>query len=350
MSRLTSIAQWHERINATIQGSATIYSSSGSTGPGKSLPYTPDVFRGAVKRTKEVCNLIPIRNTDKVVIMWGYGLFPPAQFYTQALGEMGALVYPLGSGKNLSTELKIIRMVDTPPSILVGMPSYLLKVGRDMIASGNLSKACVNLRCLITGGELLSEALRQELIKLFRAPVFDHYGMLQAPMIAGECSFQRKHISEEYDPEVLDGTKISSNGKGTLLLSSETVWPITLRRLQTNDRVRLCRNTCECGSDAPWIEIFGRTDFVMKIRGQQVDFTALCSNLRDITIAELYFEIIKEPTDRVVVHIGPSVDEAILRKALDSQLSFTYEVKTYSTLELPQTNTGKTTQIVIRST
>ena len=85
----------------------------------------------------------------------------------------------------------------------------------------------------------------------------------------------------------------------------------------------------------------------VSLRGISTDYGA---RRMHSVIAELYFEIIKEPTDRVVVHIGPSVDEAILRKALDSQLSFTYEVKTYSTLELPQTNTGKTTQIVIRST
>jgi phenylacetate-CoA ligase len=350
MSDMTTIAEWHERMNQYQYEGAIIYSSSGSTGPSKSLPYTPSVFRGAVERTKEVCAPVPIQKGDKIVIMWGYGLFPPAQFYTHALSELGSCVYPLGSGKNLATELKIARMIEVPPQGIVGMPSYLLKVGHDMTEAGSLASACEALRYIITGGEVLDTALREALERLYRVPVFDHYGMLQAPMIAGECQYGHNHISADYTPEVLlaDGT-IAQSGKGMLLLSSDVVWPIPLMRLQTNDYCELTAERCECGTRTPWARIHGRTDHIIKIRGQQIDFPLICASLRSHGLEDYYFEVVKGEVDTITLHIDAQQRVNDVQSLLTSFIAVSYEVKQHDELVMPLTNTGKVTQVVIRS-
>lgn len=350
MARYTTISEWHKMLNHAFETTGgTVYSSSGSTGPSKSLLYTPTVFRGAVDRTKELCAAIPISNSDRVGMCWGYGLFPPAQFYTMALAECGAHVLPYGSGKNFPTELKIIRFCEEPVNGLVGMPSYLLKMAHDMKQQDVLEQCIAELKYLITGGEILDDALRLRLEELYGVPIFDHYGMLQAPMIGGECAQKNCHVASDYAPEVLrsDGT-IRADGEGILLLSSPIVWaPLNLNRLLTNDVVRLSHAPCPCGIQTPTIKILGRSDHIMKVRGQKINFPAVFSILSELGVNEYYFEIIRSPTDTITLHLQKSIDKQAVRQVLQKEISVRYDIATHTDIELPTTNTGKSTRIVV---
>src|SRR5690606_17150433 len=151
-----------------------------------------------------------------------------------------------------------------------------------------------------TGGEILNARLRENVAKIFGVPIYDHYGMLQAPMIAGECKDHRLHIIDEYRPEVLTSQNtISTTGKGILLLSSDTVWsPLRMNRLKTNDIVTLNEAGCRCGFRTPSIVVHGRANMVHKVRGQQIDFNELMYSLNNSGFGESYFfEVIKNPTD-----------------------------------------------------
>jgi len=343
------IAEWHEYANANLVGGGTVYSSSGSTGPSKSLLYTPEVFQGAARRTRRLFEMVDLRPGYRVAICWGYGLFPPAQFYTTALSKMGCAVLPLGSGKNLPTEIKIRLLRDTPVQVLVGMPSYLLKMAQDMQSQSALKIVASKLKFLITGGEPLDPGLRASLEKLYGVPVFDHYGMLQAPMIAGECTQQAMHISKEYFPEVLREDKsVTFEGDGILLLSSVKAWrPIVLVRLNTRDLVSLVRKTCACGSVLPSITVRGRADFIMKVRGQQIDFPALFEQLRNLGIEDYYFEIKRNPTDSLVLHHADIVDGQVMRTLLSDVLSIAFELSPEKDFQPAQTDTGKVKRIII---
>ena len=84
-----------------------VFSSSGSTGKSKSIIYNERVIKNANRRLRELLKLTPLKHSSKIVILWGYGLFPPAYYYTMQLSRMGNRVYPLGSGKNYPTNLKL---------------------------------------------------------------------------------------------------------------------------------------------------------------------------------------------------------------------------------------------------
>lgn len=343
-----SIGDWHAYVNQKLKGGAIMYSSSGSTEPSKSMPYTPNVYRGAINRTIELFSLVDLEIGDRVAMLWGYGLFPPAQYYTAALSEFGCRVYPLGSGKNLPTELKILRMSDTPCEVVIGMPSYLVKVGQDMKREGLLRQATSHLKFLVTGGEVLSRTLRDALTGLFGVPVYDHYGMLQAPMIAGDCREGNCHVSKDYVPEVqLANGDAAQSGRGVLLLSSITAWqPLELKRLCTNDIVELTNDVCSCGAPGPTVRVFGRSDLIIKVRGQQVDFPAIFLELSNQTIDDYYFEIVKNPTDSLILHVATSTNEERLRKILAPLIAITYEIRLHDNLVLPLTNTSKVTHLV----
>lgn len=344
----TSIEEWCRFLNVNMRAGGMVYSSSGSTGSGRSLLYSHTVYRGAVRRTKEFCAMLPLESGFRVGMMWGYGLFPPAQYYSTALSELGCRVYPLGSGKNLATALKIVRLAEVPQDVYIGMPSYLLHVGRELVAADLLEKAAARLKFLITGGEVLTPALRHKLEGLFGVKVYDHYGMLQAPMIAGECRMQANHVSKEYVAEVLtsDGV-VAAYGKGNLLLSSKKAWyPYLLPRLQTNDLVEIVRGVCACGSHRSTLKIHGRIDFILKVRGQVIAFPDIFAALSKQGLEDYFFEIHKSSTDALILHIPAMAAQEPLIEILIRYIPVTFHIKVDEPFAPPQTDTGKPLHII----
>ena len=242
MNELQSLEEWLNVINKNfVSSGGIVYSSSGSTGEARDVIYTDYVINGAARRTTELLSLVPHRlKSMKAVVLWGYGLFPPAHFYSLSMSRLGCQVYPFGSGRNFPTDPKVDKIHKISPNILVGMPSYLIKIASCLDDKRMLQNVRESLRFVVTGGEILTSDIRKRLEDMYGVRVYDHYGMLQAPMIAGDCIYGHKHISKEYTPEILTSSgHIESWGEGTLLLSSNSVWErVSMKRLNTQDRVK----------------------------------------------------------------------------------------------------------------
>ncbi|MCT4612512.1 MAG: hypothetical protein N4A47_03995 [Clostridia bacterium] len=347
-----NIEEWHNVVNDKLGISGgTIYSSSGSTGNSKSIIYTDDVMNAAVRRTKEFISLTPLLSNCKIAILWGYGLFPPASFYNRALSEMGNIVYPFGSGRNFPSELKATKLGEIKPKVIIGMPSYILRICNILKEKKLLEKVSEKLEFIITGGEVLTTFYRKTLEEEFGVKVFDHYGMLQAPMIAGECSEGKMHISKEYKSEVLmSDSKISEMGRGILLLSSEKAWfPLELERLNVEDNVILSKDKCSCGYETPTIKIIGRSNLKYKVRGQLVDFDELITRLNVLGFENKYFVEVKDFNNELIFHISNEISKEKFKEEVNKIISFTYFVESHEKIEFLLTNTGKIKRIIIRN-
>lgn len=351
MEQITDFEAWHQIVNTEFQSAGgIIYSSSGSTQSSKSLIYTKDVMKGAIRRTKELFGLVPLEPPSKIVILWGFGLFPPAHYYALALTEMGNLVYPLGSGKNLSSDNAAKRIYEIVPEVIIGMPSYIIKI-LGLINNNGWSKGAYNsLKIIVTGGELLTNYYRETIEKSTGARIYDSYGMLQAPMIAGECSHGKLHISREYYPEILnENSEVCSEGKGVLLLSSNQAWyPLKMYRLNTQDKVILNKTECECGCKMPTLSLLGRNNRKLKVRGQMIDFDELMHYFAEKGFAgKYYIEIFKNPIDILKFYISDSVDKDDFEKVIKENVTVSYEIVIQQDLTIPTTDTGKEKCILI---
>ena len=210
-----------------VNKGGVVYSSSGSTSLQTSILYTEEVTNGAIRRLMEIMQLTPLHFSHKIAILWGFGMFPPAHYYMEAFCRFGNKVFPFGSGKNLSPDKVIYRLHDVLPDVIVCMPSYLLKLCKLLREEHLIEDIKHYLKFVVTGGEILTDSLRNQLKGYLGVKIYDSYGMLQIPMIAGECKEERMHISQEFDAEILcENGKIEKSGKGILLLSSNTVWQI----------------------------------------------------------------------------------------------------------------------------
>lgn len=337
-----SISDIHKLVEKEYANKGgVVYSSSGSTGSGTSILYTEEVINGAIRRLMEIMHLTPLHSSHKVAILWGFGMFPPAHYYMEAFCRFGNKVFPLGSGKNLSSDKVIYRLHEVLPDVIVCMPSYLLKLCKLLREEYLLEDVKKYLQFIVTGGEVLTDALRNQLKEYLGVKIYDSYGMLQIPMIAGECDEERMHISQEYEAEVFceDGN-IKKSGKGILLLSSKTIWPpLELKRIYTNDITILSSEPCKCGCLTPTISILGRSNIKRKVRGQLIDWNIVITTLNSKGFSENYYIAIIN--DKVTFHVSKEIDVLEFRKEVNKILAIQFSIKDEKIFEMPLTNTGK---------
>ena len=314
-----SLSAWRQELEkAESMLSGIVFKSSGTTGNGFRITYSNSVMEKASERARDVLMKTPIAPLDKIAIFFGYGLFPPASFYTTALVDMGCSVIPLGSGRNLPTDQKIEWFDKERISAIVSMPSYILRFSSELRNKRLLRKVQKSLKCIITGGEVLSTNLRNRIADIFNVPIYDHYGMLEAPMIAGDCEYGKMHICDGYYAEVKTSSGIQLDGRGNLLLSSSDVWGdnIPMIRVDTGDIVKLVSmEKCSCGNTNPFLRIYGRSDYRTKIRGRHVDLRAIFEKIDQLGVLEYqiivdYDEALKERV-RLDIDIDVFTDDTI---------------------------------------
>jgi phenylacetate-coenzyme A ligase PaaK-like adenylate-forming protein len=153
------------------------------------------------------------------------------------------------------------------PAVLATYPSMAWVLAHEQ-AAGRLRLA---LRGVWTGGETLTAAQRESIARAFGATVRDAYGASECLTIASECPQGRMHLNADWvilEPVDAQMRHVPAGevGETTLLTSlANRVQPII--RYDLGDRVRLVPGACPCGSSLPVIEVQGREDDVLSLRG-----------------------------------------------------------------------------------
>ena len=247
--------------------------------------------------------------------------------FTGALGlhygleKIGAAMVPSSTG---NTEKQIMYMKDFGTTLLVATPSYALRIAEVAMQMGIDPKTGLNVKIGLLGSELLTEAMRTEMHKLWgdEMLVTSNYGMseLNGPGVSGECEYLcGMHINEDFFiPEIIDpktGEVLPPGEKGELVITCIYKEALPLIRYRTKDITRLIYEPCKCGRTTVRMEnLDGRTDDMLKIRGVNVFPSQIEEVLLGIDQIGPHYEIIvtrKDHTDRleIRVELADPVDE-----------------------------------------
>ena len=124
---------------------------------------------------------------------------------------------------------------------------------------------------IMAGGEYLSPELRKALSDVFSCYVQTSYSCTEGGTVACECVHQHFHINDDWmiveavDKEnrlVPDGVQSDK-----VLLTNLTNFTQPIIRFEITDRIILHHEPCLCGNPAPWLEIEGRTDEILSLKG-----------------------------------------------------------------------------------
>ena len=254
-----------------------IHASSGTTGKPTVVGYTDhdlDIWKECVARLAVAGGAT---DEDVAQICFGYGMFTGALGLHNGLEKVGAAIVPSSTG---NTEKQLMYMKDFGSTLLVATPSYAMRIAEVAQQIGIDIKKDLQIKTLLLGSELMTEAMRKELYKVWGEDVnlTQNYGMseLIGPGVSGEClELNGMHINEDhFIAEVIDpntGEVLAPGEKGELVVTCITKEALPLIRYRTRDITRLMYEPCACGRTTARMEnLSGRTDDMLKIRGVNV--------------------------------------------------------------------------------
>lgn len=254
-----------------------VHASSGTTGKPTVVGYTKRDLKMWSECVSRIACMGGATDKDMAQICFGYGMFTGALGLHYGLENIGATIVPSSTG---NSEKQIMYMKDFETTLLVATPSYALRLAEVAMEMGIDPKKDLKVRIGLVGSELLTEAMRAEMHKLWGDDmlVTSNYGMseLMGPGVSGECEYRDgMHINEDYFiPEIIDpqtGEVLPPGEKGELVITCIYKEGLPLIRYRTKDITRLSYEPCKCGRTTCRMEnLDGRSDDMLKIRGVNV--------------------------------------------------------------------------------
>ena len=153
-----------------------IHASSGTTGKPTVVGYTKKDLKMWTECVSRIAAMGGATEKDVAQICFGYGMFTGALGLHFGLENMGAALVPSSTG---NSEKQIMYMKDFGTTLLVATPSYALRLGEVAKEMGLDPKKDLQVKIGLVGSELLTEAMRGEMHKLWGEDmlVTSNYGM-----------------------------------------------------------------------------------------------------------------------------------------------------------------------------
>ncbi len=317
-----------------------VHASSGTTGKPTVVGYTKRDLKMWAECVSRIACMGGATERDMAQICFGYGMFTGALGLHYGLENIGATIVPSSTG---NSEKQIMYMKDFETTLLVATPSYALRLAEVAMEMGIDPKKDLQVKIGLVGSELLTEAMRAEMHKLWGDDmlVTSNYGMseLMGPGVSGECEYMDgMHINEDYFiPEIIDpktGEVLPPGEKGELVITCIYKEGLPLIRYRTKDVTRLIYEPCKCGRTTCRMEnLDGRTDDMLKIRGVNV----FPSQIEEVILG--------------VEEIGPHYEIIVTRENHADKLEIRVELlkatDTYKELEQIQTKIKSKLRVIL---
>lgn len=190
------------------------------------------------------------------------------------------------------------------PDVIVAYTNPLYEVARRLEESGR--RPSFRPRSIIVGAEKLHSFQREQIERVFHAPVFETYGSREFMLIGAECDrHQGLHLtSEQLLVEVLDddGTPTAEGREGNVVITDLYNYGMPFVRYAGGDRavVGNTAGVCACGRGLPVLQkVVGRQlDMLIATGGRVIPGEFFPHLVKDFP-AVRRFQVVQEEAGRV---------------------------------------------------
>lgn len=187
-------------------------------------------------------------------------------------------------------------------------------------------------RVLVTGAGTLLPDMREKLEKVYRAPIFDHYGTHEGGLIATECERHNGlHVMGETTVvEVVDqdGGEVGVGDAGECVATNLWNYTMPLIRYRVGDHVVRGPDRCDCGRPYPLLDriigraaaSFARPDGGLVLPDFWIRLFAIDFNTGDVYKYQFVQESIDRITVRLVLRPGHEGPDARMRGAIAARI------------------------------
>jgi len=271
MARVEAFTKDLDNVGRMLDGKYLVFKTSGSTGHPAVVLYD----QGAVDVASAVAAFRTFARQEDLKKFMAHGkktagVFADHGFYL-ACGMSRYLQLKMPGKQTKITvdvngpEGEIVKALNEfQPAMLSGYPSNLALLA-------DCEGLDIRPDVVITGGELLTDRIRQKLSGRFGCYVQTHYSCTEGGELACECSEGRLHINEDWvilEAVDKDGRPVAPGVRSDRVLItnlSNRIQPFI--RYELTDRVIVHQEPCPCGRTTRWLEIEGRTDDILTFAG-----------------------------------------------------------------------------------
>jgi len=331
--------------------------SGGSTGTPVRFLHNREYTAAAFGATQLSFDWAGLRRGDRRVALWGArrdfagkaSLVRRASFFFRDIAILDA--FRMGEKEMLEYVHFINRR---PPVSLEGYTEALFALA-EFIEREGLDVAAP--RTLITGAGTLFPHMRETLGRVFRAPIFDHYGTREQGLIATECERHcgLHEMGETTVVEVVDrdGREVAEGEAGEAVVTNLWNYTMPLIRYRVGDHVVRGRQRCECGRPYPLLDrvvgragsSFARPDGGLVLADFWIRLFAVEFNTGDVHKYQFVQQTIDLITVRLVMRPGRPAPDAKMRRAVEARIRDAMGAPTTVEFEvvddIPPTESGK---------
>jgi phenylacetate-CoA ligase len=252
--------------------------TSGSTGSPLIVPLTQsDIERLAYNESLSF-HSAGVSSSDRAFIMVSMDrLFIAGMAYYQGLTALGVNTSRIGV---LAVEMQKHYMELLKPTVLVGVPSYLLKLGNYLKKEG-ATGAISSVSKIFCIGEPIREedmspnSIATDLKKCFSAELFSTYASTEVSSTFCDCTAgagAHSHPELVY-AEILDdsGNPVEDGVAGELVVTPFGIEGLPLLRYRTGDITTRVEGKCSCGRNSMRVgPILSRKSQLLKVKGTTI--------------------------------------------------------------------------------
>ncbi len=306
-----------DNIGRKYAGKYLVFTTSGSTGNPLTVlcDKTTNSMMGAINTLRSFA-----RAEDMKAFMLrggkSMGVFATGGFYlSNSSVRARLLAMPWKKNKfGVTSALKpvpeIVKELNRfKPAMLGGYPSNLDLLVEEQ-EKGRLHIAPV---LIMTGGEYLSDTVRQNLQRAFGCWVQTSYSCTEAGTIACECREHHFHVNDDWvivepvdeaNNPVPDGVQADK-----ILITNLFNYTQPFIRYEITDRVIMQHKPCPCGNPSPWLTVEGRSDDVICFEdsGKSIKIPPLAIYATLIGVKTIKrFQVVAHPQNRIELRIIPA--------------------------------------------
>lgn len=306
-----------DNIGRKLKGDYLVFTTSGSTGNPLVMlcDRSTNSVMGGISATRAFARKQDM-NTFLKAGKKTMGVFATGGFYlgnSTVRSRLLAMPWKKKQMAVTSALLPISQIVDElnafQPAMLGGYPT-ILELLVDEQKSGRLHISPV---IIMTGGEYLSNHLREKLSEAFHCYVQTNYSCTEAGTIACECTEQHFHINDDWviiEPVDKDNKPVPDGVQSDkILLTNLYNYTQPFIRYEVTDRIVMHHEPCACGNISPWLTIEGRVDDIVTFMEDEKEIKiaplAIYAILKEIHGIQR-FQIVAHKDNKLELRINPS--------------------------------------------
>lgn len=328
---------------------ADFCTTSGTTGNAVMVPLTENDINRLAENEARTFTLAELNTSDVCMLMLTLDKqFMAGIAYYEGLRK---LKIPAVRSGSVSPQTQLKNILQFKPTVLVAVPSFILKVIEESSAQG-IEINSLSVKKIICIGEAIRDEnlepnnLAKNILANWNVQLFSTHASSEMQTAFSECTHGKgNHINSNLIiAEILDekGNEVPNGDIGELTITTFGVEAMPLLRYRTGDIVFAIHETCECGSNEMRISpVLGRKNEMLKYKGTTIFPSSIFNVLQSQSFIKDFLveaESKEGRTEKLVVNICCTEQTENFKQNLENffrtALRVTPEIKFCSESEL----------------